>query len=337
MIRGRFGACLVVASAAFPAAARAESAVSRATFAWDNTAAPSCIDQAHLQAAVEARLRRGVFDSDGAAEFVIRGGVSRDSGGWRALVRVWDAQGKYLGDREVASEAPTCAQLGEALGLVLAMIIESPRDHVSLHLPPPPPPPPPPAAAAAPVSVPSPPPHPIPPGPPWRLDSAISAMAGWGVLPNAAYGWKLASSIARGTPRASISLGMWHDVAASLNDIDVRASAWQAGAGVCPIAWASSRWELSACGAISAGQATGRGEGLAVSRSAQPWFVHAEVGPSLSLSATPALFVRAALPVALAVARPRYYYLRADGSEADLWTAPVISPRAELGVGVRVP
>jgi hypothetical protein len=90
--------------------------------------------------AVEARLRRTVFVPRPDADFVVRGeiGTARGGGGWSATIRVWDRSGRHVGARELHSPAKTCEPLSEALGLALALIVESPVEHVTLYLPAPP-------------------------------------------------------------------------------------------------------------------------------------------------------------------------------------------------------
>ncbi len=314
--------------------ARAQSPTPLVSLVWDNTAAPACIDQAHLQSAVEARLQRPLFRPGTQPQFVIRGQAGGSSGAWQAVLRVWDDGGRYVGDREIRSEAPTCDQLGDALGLVLAMIIESPREHVSLHLPPPPPQP---SASLAPLPAPA---ARVPAAPPprlWHLDSSASATAGWGVLPGAAFGWRLTSSAANDSTRAFAFLGAWNETRTVTHDVTIRAAAWQAGLGWCPWSWGKGIVQLEPCAALSGGQVAGRGQGLDVTRSARPWFAHAEVGAALSLHAQRHVFVRLGAMAAIGVVRARFFYDRADGSPQQLWKAPEISPRFDLGIGLRLP
>ena len=85
--------------------------------------AESCPRQAELTAAVEKLVPAGQIVAPELADRMIFGQASRDES-WRATLRVVDAAGSALGERELKSEAASCSELAASVALAIALIID---------------------------------------------------------------------------------------------------------------------------------------------------------------------------------------------------------------------
>jgi hypothetical protein len=86
--------------------------------------AEGCVDARRLTKSVEVRLRRRVFvaaDGDLTLQVVL----SRQGEAWRALITLADAAGA-LGRREITTLAAHCSALDDSLGLVVALLVDTP-------------------------------------------------------------------------------------------------------------------------------------------------------------------------------------------------------------------
>jgi hypothetical protein len=88
--------------------------------------AEGCVDARRLTKSVEVRLRRRVFvaaDGDLTLQVVL----SRQGEAWRALITLADAAGA-LGRRELTTLAAHCSALDDSLGLVVALLVDTPPE-----------------------------------------------------------------------------------------------------------------------------------------------------------------------------------------------------------------
>lgn len=86
--------------------------------------AESCISTIALAQRVEDKLARPVFVPTSAAEVTIEGFVKpRDGGGFATHLSVVALDGRVLGTREFESASPDCAEIEEALTLVIAVTL----------------------------------------------------------------------------------------------------------------------------------------------------------------------------------------------------------------------
>lgn len=144
-------ACLVGAMFAalhLPQTASAEPAP-RYAVKWSTEAgAETCAQEPELTAAIARLVSDQRLVTPEHAERFVDGRVRR-SGSWRAELRVRDAAGTILGEREIESGAATCRELDAAVALAIALIVDP--EHSGSATPPVPPtepslPPPAPAA-----------------------------------------------------------------------------------------------------------------------------------------------------------------------------------------------
>jgi hypothetical protein len=105
-----------------------------------SSGAESCVDEAALKKAVVARLGRDAFA--GAVSIEIDGTVAREPKRWIAKLKMRDEKGAPFGERELTSEADTCASLSEAVTLAIALAIDPDASSAS-------------ASASAPASAPA--------------------------------------------------------------------------------------------------------------------------------------------------------------------------------------
>lgn len=128
-LAGRASPAVAQQSVAAPITARLE---------WD--AGTGCPTSDMLARATELRLNRPVFVTD-RADVTVRGRVRIDDAGHvRAELELLRSDGDIVGTRELATTSSDCAALGDALPLIVALMVDLPRDHVSLRIPTPPPP-----------------------------------------------------------------------------------------------------------------------------------------------------------------------------------------------------
>lgn len=136
MARGAVGAGLL--AACICAGATAEAGPQRtSSLSWTRLAgAEACIAPRELAREVERRLGRAVFVSAAQADVTVEGHVEADAPGFRAVIRLLDADGTALGTRELESADATCAELAPTLSLAMALMIDP--DSGNAYTPPPP-------------------------------------------------------------------------------------------------------------------------------------------------------------------------------------------------------
>jgi hypothetical protein len=180
------GASLVAATARAQSASDAPAADDRrviAALAWD-AADPACPTREALERAIEERLGRTVFPLADRADVTVRGAASRgEQGHWRASLELRRADGTIAGTRALETTSDDCAVLIESLPLVVALMIDLPREHVSLRIPTPSPPAPPAARAPEPQSE------------AWGGSLAAGAALALGILPGVHGGVRVAAEL----------------------------------------------------------------------------------------------------------------------------------------------
>lgn len=316
-------------------AARAEPPTS--WLEWRRAAgAELCLSHDDLVHAVENRLQRRVFVGREEADWIVRGEIGSGPGGsgWTATLEVWDAQQKYIGTREIQSSADDCAPLSEALGLVLALVVESPTAHVTIYLPRPPPP------AVRIVRIPSERPVRTAPAPadrlpPLEFDTEVGAVLGAGVMPGFGVGGQIGASLESQSWRSAVSAAVWKRAESESASGAVAVSAWQGEARLCPLRFQKSWFRIEPCGVVIVGRATGRGTGLSIARVSEFWFAEAGAGLDATFGIGRQMFARLGVGAALQLRPFRFYYLESDRTERNLWTTWPVAPFAGVGLGWR--
>ncbi len=295
--------------------------------------AEQCISRDALVRAVELRLRRNVFVDQEDADFAVRGHVDRAPEGWVAVVGVWDKSGKYIGARELHAPDADCGRLGEALGLVVALIAESPSEHVTLHLPPTPQPVrvqpttrrpqiarDSPSAASAPALT---------------LDSSIGVIVAAGLLPGFRTGFTIGSSVESDAWRAAWALGLWNPGRFSAPEGEVSTEAWQGEARVCPLRLERAWLRVEPCSGLVVGRIVGRGDGFPTNRVSTSWFSQLGLGVDATALLGDHAFVRLGARAGFALIRTRFSFIDPQAREQEFWKSSAVCAAGDLSVGVR--
>ena len=144
-------AAVLVASTTATSHADAEPSATEMRFVWSRgPEAASCAEASAIEADVTRRLGFDPFSPTARSAIECR--VTRSDGVWTATIEELDETGARAGLRVVTSPAESCASLGAAVGLAVALIVRNRAAN------PPPAPPPPSAAPVCRPCAPAPPP-----------------------------------------------------------------------------------------------------------------------------------------------------------------------------------
>jgi hypothetical protein len=213
--------------------------------------AESCIGVRELQAAVEKRIGRALFVSATEADVLVEGNIEPISNarGWRAQIRLSDADGVDLGTREIQNKEPSCRSLDPSLALAIALMVDpesvrAGRPPVVIPKEKPP---------AAGTGAPPPPAPPVQDHRPQRLRVKVAAGAslGWGFLPG--FGAGAAGRVAlerNGSPGLEIDARLWPSQTTNLlAPSELFASFWsaQGGFSVCPLQGGKASTRFTGC------------------------------------------------------------------------------------------
>jgi RNA polymerase sigma-70 factor, ECF subfamily len=172
--------------------ALAEPTSSSARLAYTREAdADDCPDELGIKSAVASRLGYDPFQTTAPATVVVH--VARADGHLVGRIALSDADGKVVGERNLASFSNDCNELTAAMALAISIAI----DPLSLTRPQRAP------LVVAPLTV----QEPVSPAPsttPTMFDLGVGALGSLGVAPNVAWGGILSASLRRG----SLSLGI---------------------------------------------------------------------------------------------------------------------------------
>lgn len=304
--------------------------------------ADSCAGPQLLARAVESRLRRDVFVSPARADLSVEGSIQpRSPSGWRAVVRVHDAKGELLGERELSTERPDCADLTEPLVLVIALMIDPDAAlHATEPEPPasPEPPAPEPPAPAPPrvevrretVYVPV--PVESPPRDTWQFEGGAGVASGLGHLPSPNVG-AAASALLRppGFWFLEAHGAAWHGSRVEAHATSARIARWEGGAALCPVASFESRGTYALCGGGQFALLTSQDhEGNSRTPQLIPEATAAFRG---SLVLFDPFVIRVGLSALLPIRR-----VRVDSGEppAEVFRSSWIAGVADLGIGLRL-
>lgn len=213
--------------------------------------AESCVAAPALAREVEATLGRPVFVAPGTADLAVEGRVERlPAGGWRASLRLLEADGASLGDRTVDSPEAACTELGHMVALTVALLID----------PEGPPAPVPPAPPPEPVAAPEP-----PPAPRWSFEVDAAALGGAGLVPGVGVGGLGAVVVRPPGPVAFVAQGEIEPFARWVDgDAHVDLTRLAGGLLACPLDVVGELGSVRACVGVDAGAifAVGSSEAL---------------------------------------------------------------------------
>jgi hypothetical protein len=337
---------VVVAIGTAAAGANAQEPASSPT-TWAVAIAPDsrCVDDAEFAAELSAQIPEGQRAAANAAELVATVRVTREGKALAGSIRVQDrVLGSEAGARELSLPLAACAETAEALGLVLAVLVEAGRGAPVVAKPAPvaeaPPASPPPTPKAEEQNVPPPAPRRVPVkryswlGPRAGHDILLSAGGGYGLLPGAYLGGNVGWGV-----RIHQAWPVWLELTGYLprRTASGRAefSALYAGVYPCPLHVERRRVRARICPGFSAGALWARGRSFRVKH--KDTEVLAQIGLELAGDVQIWGPLRAALTVRpeLPLVRQRYVYYRADGGEPELHESRPLTVAAFLGAELR--
>lgn len=314
---------------AAPALAQPAGEVSRARARLTLATPDACPSEANVAAAVEALLERQVF-VDGDPDVLVHGELERAGAGWRAMLRLERADGETVGTRELLSEGAACHDLMATLPLVLALMVDLPKTHVSLRIPVPdsvaeaPAPPPPP--------VPSPPPSEPPPSEGPSFDLELGAVSAFGWLPGTALG--AAAGLGLGMGRFRIALRAYLHPPWTADAARGELRTWAAGAGLRgAVDWIrGTRGSLGGFLEIAVGRFEARSIGVTESLTARGPTLDLLGGVRSRLRLGP-LWLGLELGLGVPLIPPRFA-VQVGSSPVEVFAAPPIFGRLGLQIGL---
>ncbi|HJL18642.1 MAG TPA: hypothetical protein RMH99_23475 [Sandaracinaceae bacterium LLY-WYZ-13_1] len=224
-------------------------------FSWVRLrGAEGCPAEPALAADVERRLGYDPFRPPFGQS--LEGVVARAEGRWTVTLLNRDADGALLGRRELSSEQPACAALGDAVALAIALAIDP---EAAMRAPTPATPDPSPAPGAADEApadeAPDDPPAP-PAAPPDRVRLSIAAVGSYDVVPSWGVGPRLAvDGPVVGPLRWYGAVVHWTEQVATLDDTTFGITLTTFSLGLC--AGARFDWlRFDGCASIDVGGAT---------------------------------------------------------------------------------
>ena len=175
-------------------------------------------------------MGRPVFAAPADAVLAVEGRAERLVDGWRAVLRVADRDGAVLGERTVESHAPTCDELGRAVTVTLALLLEP---------------------LAAPAAAPPPPARPR-----WQVEVDGAIFAAAGLVPGVGVGGLGAVYL---TPPGFVAVLAQGGVAPFARAEGAGASAdllrVEGGLAICPLDLHRDAWVVRGCVGLDAGAA----------------------------------------------------------------------------------
>lgn len=292
--------------------------------------ASTCADRDVLQARISERLGRDPFtkSADARGKLHVRF-ARRGARAWSADIELFDASEKRTGARTLQHEGTSCEPLVGSVVLTIAVLLEDLAPASPLPTPAPPPRTEP--APTSPLEWPPEPPLPQPPLPsrPIRFDVVLGGAGAVGAAPSPSIGGELGLGLDAGRLRFELT-GRAYAPSSSDGRIGVRARLVHGRFAPCwglPI--------LSGCVIAAVGSVSGEASGPQVvgARVQSQFYAAGGVGVvSRIFVASDLLFLRAAVDVLLSAARAGF-----DVGEERIWSVPLVSAAATIGLGLRLP
>jgi hypothetical protein len=328
----------VAASCLVNTHARAEEPATAALHFVRLPGTEDCVDGRTLAQRVERELGRQVFTSPATAGIFIEAAASRNEVGYAVVLRIFDAQGKALGTREVRSDKGECAELGDTVALVLAVMVD-PEAVLS--------------ALSGAEKTPEPAAATVPAAPPLRIEveskdprvrppvaeAALFSRGAWGFLPELGLGFGVAVSaltLPHVTLRVEGTGYLDQKARLSASEGGTRLRLLLGGLFACPLVRESGRLVFSGCGGLEAGAMQSQGFGLDPTEKDQTdGLVNAAARLGARLRIAGPLFVNLGANLSVPLVRTLYQATRADGSTAELFEASAVAIALDLGLAAR--
>lgn len=317
--------------------AAADDAPVTAALEWTvGEGAEDCQTEAEIKSEVEARLRRRVFVPHAEADVVLRARLSRSasSSGYDVVLELSTRDGRRFGRRTLHTEEQSCEALDDSLTLVVALLLDAPREELEREAGGPltqPPPPPPPRVEPEPSAAPAPAPRPEP----WRFSASVLGAGTLELLPQAAVG--VVARFGAKPPRFvafDAEAAMWANARAARGPRGATFSLTTLGLHLCPLAAEGGRLRLEACLGQHFGWIESQGFGLDRTSEERRFVYNLSGRTSLSVVVAAPLALRLGLGVEAPLLRDDYFFTAADGERTSLFRMGAILGRAEAGLGI---
>lgn len=333
-------AALVALVAFTQTPAHAEASPVSVALTYD--APPGCTSEREVKRAVEARLARSPFVEQGAdvlVEVTVKARANTDA--WVANVTLRAQSGNWLGARELQTESTRCADLDEPLSLVLALMVDVPKE----ELPPPqvtavetPPP------APRVLRVPAPPVALKTPSPPAHAtqrtalhgELGVSGVLSAGLLPDLAVGVR-GSILLRPPEFWPVELGavLYRAAEAQVSGGGSDFEAAGADIAVCPFHGDLGSFRVLACAVQSLGRLKATGFGFDENREHARFYSLFGARARLSLGLTSWLAGRVSASAEVPVTRDDFYFVNAQGERERVFRSAPVVASGELGIELR--
>jgi hypothetical protein len=317
--------------------ARAEGGFIKAELAWQRSpGAAQCMTAEALRQSVAKRLGRDPF-VDGEGDVTLRGRASAEGepSGWVVELELRTSSGLPIGTRTLRTEAAHCSALDESLPLVVALMLDVPRDELPRPLPAPPPPVPKSVTPPSPISVPR---ETHAPREPWRFQLAVLATGAAGLVPGIGLGAGVSLGVEPPTFwLTELDVAVWLPSDAERPEGGSRFRLVTVGLALCPLSLDSAPLRLDVC----AGQRIGRlsAEGFGFERNRE----QARLSYALGARARGWLTLAGPLRVGLGAGgevplwRDQFVYSAANGQRPSLFRMSPVVGAAEALLGVSLP
>ncbi len=282
----------------------------RARLVQDGEHLEGCPTTATLASAANEMLGRGAVTS-GTADVSVHYRLQRSVNGVSADLTLRRSDGSIVGTRRVETPELDCSGLDERLALVLALMVDLPRQSAELALPPKP--------------------------TPWlrsyRGSAGLAVDVGW--LTSTRLGARIEQLVELGPlPRLGFALDWWpkHELVAEGEHFELEA--WEVGVLACPRLLTDPIVVLELCGSLSAGRLLASSTTLPFPQAARGTTVELALGPSLGVRLVgPLLLMAEAAPV-WSVIRDRGVFIDENGEELEAFVTPVLHGTASAALAL---
>jgi hypothetical protein len=302
-----------------------------------------CVTEPALKRAVEARLEREVFvepsGADMLVEVVIRNRPA--AAGFISTITLRGNAGGWLGTREIESDDDDCAALGESLSLVLALMVDIPKD----ELPKPRPELPAETTKPAPrrLRLPRsefrrtrPPPAPPASRKPVQFGAGVAAVATVGVLPGIAPGVRAHVSVS--PPEfwtTELGASLYRDSRSDMGKLGSTFGLMTADLSVCPLDFRATPWTVRGCALQTIGRIVARGYGFDANREESRFTYSFGVGAQALAQVTELIALRFGITAQVPAVRDRFFYADSSGQSVSIHRALPVIAIGELGIALR--
>jgi hypothetical protein len=319
----------------------APAAKAQAVLEWTrDEGAEGCVEQRALERAVEARLRRPVFSEPAAADLLVRGRASTNQDGYVVRLALSTRDGRKLGSREVTTRAPHCSALDDSLALVVAIMVDGPREQAQ------------PVGQSARGAAPAYetverrngtsrlllPQRTYAPREPWRASGALLGVASWGLVPDITPGLRVRAGV---EPPAfwwvEMDAAYFLDSEAEIEGGGARFSLLSAGVWLCPLAWETRSIRAGACAGQILSRLKATGFGFDENRSQTRLLYDVGIRGSVWWRLLPPFAVNVGFVAAVPLVRDSFVLSRRPGGPEELFRPGVLTFTGEAGVGVELP